>query len=167
MVQGLGFFVFFRCRIYKSLGFNVQSFWFVGVLNGFQGLQHLSFLRVECVGFLMALGLEFQVKDFTQFLQGLGLWIFWVKVFYVFIGLGFFCIFRVQHIPFRALLCLEFKVFQVQGFLRVQYLLGFLRVQGLRFFFVLFGIGFTFFLFRVQRLGFCRSFNGVQGLFQG
>ena len=129
--QGLlGFFVFFRFRVYEILGFRVQNLWFVWVFNVFQGLfqglQHLGFLKVQGVGFLWVLGFRLRVQDLgLRVFLGLGFQVMDFTQFFMVQGFGFFMVLQVQGLGLRFLLCfLGFSIYD----------LGLYRVQGLEFF---------------------------------
>ena len=142
--MGLGYFVFFRFRVYRflysriqSLGFSRGFKLFLGVL---QGQYDLGFLKVQCLVFLrslslgfgfciqgfslrVCLGLRIQVKAFIQVFRAQGFGFFRLTSFRVFIGLGFrvygflfyFLGFSIYNLALYKVQSIEF--FQVIGFL--------------------------------------------------
>ena len=129
-------------RIQCFLRFRVQGFRFrIWVLG--QGL------RFKAQGFFI-----FKVIGYGVYLgfQGLGLQVYWVKVFQ---GLGFFCVYQGLAYTIWGFIGFRTQKFQVQGL-------------GLRIFLCFLDLGFTDFQdlqFRVQ--GFFGAVNGFQGLYYG
>ena len=139
------------------IGFQILQFRdqvLIGVLNGFQGLQDLGFLKVlgfrfSIQGFILGFrfqglrffyGLGFYVKGFIQVFRVQGFGFFKFRILRV-SGLRFFVFlgFNIYNLGLNRVLSLEFV--QLKGFLSF---LGFLRVKCCLGYFVFVSLGFTY-----------------------